>query len=188
VAQLYAAKYPNSVKRLILANTFPSGDTLQSLQDGFNDDIENQLPEIWAKVQQVRAKGFLSSSKEHQEVYAVPPTFSYFYNPENARLLPITEPNLYNSDLWYAMAGKDADFAVKGELARFDVKQQLKKIEIPMLVLAGRFDRMVPPKVTVQYKNLFPQAEFIMFEKSGHFPFIEENEKTLTALRAFLAN
>jgi proline iminopeptidase len=56
-----------------------------------------------------------------------------------------------------------------------------------MLILAGRFDRMVPPKVTVQYKNLFPQAEFIMFEKSGHFPFIEENEKTLTALRKFLA-
>ena len=50
VAQLYAAKYPNSVKRRILANTFPSGDTLQSLQDNFNDDIENQLPEIWAKV------------------------------------------------------------------------------------------------------------------------------------------
>jgi proline iminopeptidase len=86
------------------------------------------------------------------------------------------------------MAGKDADFAVKGELARFDVRPQLKKIEIPMLVLAGRFDRMVPPKVTVQYKNLAPQAKFIMFEKSGHFPFIEENEKTLTALRAFLAN
>ena len=188
VAQLYAAKYPDSVKRLVLANTFPSGDTLQSLQDNFNGDIRNQLPEVWSKVEQVRAKGFLSSSKEHQEVYAVPPTFSFFYNPENARLLPITEPNLYNSDLWYAMAGEDADFVVKGELARFDVKQQLKKIGIPMLILAGRFDRMVPPRITVQYKNLVPQAKFIMFEKSGHFPFIEENEKTLTALRAFLAN
>jgi proline iminopeptidase len=78
VAQLYAVKYPNSVKRLVLANTFPSGDTLQSLQDNFNDDIENQLPEVWSKVEQVRSKGFLSSSKEHQEVYAVPPTFSFF--------------------------------------------------------------------------------------------------------------
>jgi proline iminopeptidase len=179
-------KYPNSIKRLVLANTFPSGGTTQSLQDGFNDDVRNQLPEVWAKVQQVRAKGFLSSSKEHQEVYAVPPIFSYFYNPENARLLPITEPNLYNSDLWYAMAGKDADFAVKGELARFDVKGQLKKLGMPMLILAGRFDRMIPPRIKVQYKNLVPQAEFIMFEKSGHFPFIEENEKTLAVLRAFL--
>jgi proline iminopeptidase len=187
VAQLYAAKYPNSVKRLVLANTFPSGDTLQSLQDNFNEDVRNQLPEVWAKVEQIRAKGFLSSSKEHQEVYSIPPTFSFFYNPENARLLPLTEPNLYNPDLWYAMAGDDADFVVKGELSTFDVRRQLKNMKIPMLVLAGRFDRMVPPKVTVQYKNLAPQAEFIMIEKSGHFPFIEENEKTLAVLKAFLA-
>jgi proline iminopeptidase len=86
------------------------------------------------------------------------------------------------------MAGDDADFVVKGELARFDVRPLLKKIGTPMLIFAGRFDRMVPPRITVQYKNLVPQAKFIMFEKSGHFPFIEENEKTLTALRAFLAN
>jgi len=71
VAQLYATKYPKSIKRLVLANTFPSGDTFQSLQEGFNDDVRNQLPEIWAKVQQVRAKGFLSSSKEHQEAAPV---------------------------------------------------------------------------------------------------------------------
>ena len=186
VAQLYAVKYPKSVKRLVLANTFLSGDTIQSLQDNFNKDIQDQLPEIWAKVQQVRAKGFLSSSKEHQEVYAVPPTFSYFYNPENARLLPIAEPNLYNSDLWYAMAGDDADFVVKGELARFDARLQLKELKMPILVIAGRFDRMVPPRITVQYKNLAPQAEFIMLEKSGHFPFIEENEKTLRVLKVFL--
>jgi proline iminopeptidase len=86
------------------------------------------------------------------------------------------------------MGDDDADFVVKGELARFDVKQQLKKIGMPMLILAGRFDRMVPPRIMVQYKNLTPQAKFIMFEKSGHFPFIEENENTLTALRTFLAN
>lgn len=186
VAQLYAVKYPNSVKRLVLANTFPSGDTFQSLQDNFNEEVRNQLPEIWAKVEQIRAKGFLSSSKEHQEVYSIPPTFSYFYNPDNARLLPVTEPNLYNPDLWYAMAGEDADFVVKGEQSSFDVRQQLKSMKIPMLVLAGRFDRMIPPKITIQYKNLAPQAEFIMFEKSGHFPFIEENEKMVEVLRTFL--
>lgn len=186
VAQLYAVKYPNSVKRLILANTFPSGDTSQFLQDNLNNQVRNQLPEVWAKVEQIRAKGFLSSSKEHQEVYSIPPTFSYFYNPENARLLPITEPDLYNSDLWYAMAGEDADFIVKGELLTFDVRQPLKNMRIPILILAGRFDRTVPPKITVQYKNLAPQVEFIMFEKSGHFPFIEENEKMSAVLRAFL--
>ena len=187
VAQLYAVKYPNSLKRLVLANTFPSGDVFQSLLDLLNDDVRHQLPEVWAKVQQIRPKGFLSSSKEHQEVYSIPPTFSYFYNPENARALPGAEENLYNPDLWYGMAGADADFVVKGELASFDVRRQLRNMRTPILVIAGRFDRMIPPKITVRYKDVATRAEFIMFEKSGHFPFIEEREKMSTALTAFLA-
>ncbi len=186
VAQVYAIKYPNAVKRLVLSNTFPSGNISQSLQNNFNEEIRNQLPEVWAKVQQLRAKGFLSSSKEHQEAYNVPPTFSFFYNPENARRLPITEPNLYNPDLWYAMAGDDADFVVKGELIRFDVRNDLKNLKMPVLIFAGRFDRMISPRITVQYKTSAPQAEFAMFEKSGHFPFIEETDKTLSILRNFL--
>jgi proline iminopeptidase len=186
VAQIYAVKYPNSVKRLIPANTFASGEESQTLQDSFNDEVRNQLPEVWDKIQQLRAKGFLSGSKEHQDAYAVPPTFSYFYNPENARRIPMSEPNLYNPDLWYAMGGDDADFVVKGELARFDVRKELKQLKMPVLILAGRFDRMVPPRITVNYKTMLPQAEFVMFEKSGHFPFIEETDKTLSVLRGFL--
>ncbi|MDQ4121798.1 MAG: alpha/beta hydrolase [Acidobacteriota bacterium] len=187
VAQIYALKYPNSVKQLILANTLAGGKELQTLQDKFNDEIRNQLPEVWEKIQELRTRGLLSASKEHQEVYAMPPTFSYFYNPENVRRLPRSETDLYNPDLWYAMGGDDADFVVKGEIARFDVQNELKRLKMPILVLAGRFDRMVPPRITVNYKKLAPQAEFVMFEKSGHFPFIEETDKTLSVLRIFLS-
>jgi proline iminopeptidase len=187
VAQSYALKYPGSVKRLVLANTVASGQELQLAQTRYNEELRYQLPELWAKVRQLRAREVLSSATEFQAVYGVPPVYHYFYNPENARQLPTTEPDLYNPDLWYAMAGNDADFILAGELARYDVRPQLRRLRMPVLILAGRFDRAVFPELSIRYQKYLPQAEFAMLEKSGHFPFIEETEKSLTVLRTFLA-
>jgi proline iminopeptidase len=44
-----------------------------------------------------------------------------------------------------------------------------------------------PPYYAVQYRECAPQAEFVMFERSGHVPFVEEQDKALAVLRAFLA-
>ncbi len=51
---------------------------------------------------------------------------------------------------------------------------------MPMLVIAGRYDRVSAPRYALEYKKYAPQARFVMMEKSGHFPHIEEPEKTLS--------
>jgi len=187
VAQLYAFKYPNSVRRLILANTLPSGRDYQKALNDHNRDVQNEYPEIWANVARLRAAGKKANSKEVQDAFAVPGTLHNFYNPDNAGQLPRTEPDLYNPEPWYAIAGDDADFVVKGELSRFNVRPRLKHLAMPVLVLAGRFDRNVPPRLTQSYKRLIPTGQFEMFEKSGHFTFVEEAEKTFSVIRRFLA-
>ncbi|HXG70214.1 MAG TPA: alpha/beta hydrolase [Gemmatimonadaceae bacterium] len=72
------------------------------------------------------------------------------------------------------------------QVTRFDVRAQLKGLKMPVLVLAGRFDRNVPPKLATRYREYLPHAEFVMFEKSGHFTFFEETDTTVEALRMFL--
>jgi proline iminopeptidase len=67
------------------------------------------------------------------------------------------------------------------------VRARLKGLRLPVLALAGRFDRMIPPRLTVVYKRFAPRATFVMFERSGHFPFIEEPEAFVTAVRGFLS-
>lgn len=188
VAQLYALNYPNSLNSVILCNTLASGKDMQNATNSLNNEIKSQFPERWEKIKKSRAKGFLSSSPEHQAAFDIPGTLHNFYNPENAKKMPRTEPNLYNPDLWYAMAGKDADFIISDELTRFNVEAKLKNLTIPVLVIAGRFDRNVRPMITVKYKKLIPQAEFVMMEKSGHFPFLEETSETMKILRKFLSN
>jgi proline iminopeptidase len=59
---------------------------------------------------------------------------------------------------------------------------------MPVLVIAGRYDRVSVPKFAVQYKNYCPQAKFVMFEKSGHNPQVEEPELEFKIIKDFIKN
>ena len=84
------------------------------------------------------------------------------------------------------MRGKDGDFVVGNEIAKFDVRDELKNFKMPVLIIAGRYDRVSVPKFAVLYKKYCPQAKFVMFEQSGHNPQIEEQEKEFDLIRTFL--
>jgi proline iminopeptidase len=64
--------------------------------------------------------------------------------------------------------------------------QKLKNLTLPVLILSGRFDRGMLPRYAVQFKTYAPKAQFVMFEKSGHFPFIEEPEEFIRVAEDFL--
>lgn len=107
----------------------------------------------------------------------------YFYNPGNAAGLNFD----LNNDVYCQIAGHDADFTLGGDMASIDFRPRLRDVRTPTLVLAGRFDRVSIPRYSVQYRSLMPAAEFVMFEQSGHMPFVEERAKHDSILRAFLA-
>ncbi len=110
VAQVYAVKHPDRVKKLIIADAVVAwGGALQQIQDHLNELLREQMPERAEKLDALRATGVRSSAKEHQEAYEYPGGMVFFRNPENGSKLPRNEPQLYNPDVWYAMAGNDAD-------------------------------------------------------------------------------
>ena len=84
------------------------------------------------------------------------------------------------------MTGEDGDFTVGGDMGRFDYRSELINLKMPVLIIAGRFDRIAVPRMMVQYKKYCPQVQLVMFEKSGHYPFLEEYDKTMAVIRAFL--
>ena len=85
------------------------------------------------------------------------------------------------------MVGKDGDFIVGSDIGTFDFRKDLKLLQMPILIIAGRFDRVAVPTMMVKYKEYCPQAEFVMFEKSGHNPQVEEPTKEFTLIRKFLS-
>lgn len=188
VAQGYAVKYPEHVSHLILANTFHSFVMWQANDDNSNHEIMINYPEVWDTLMKIRERGAVSSDPEHQKIYArVPYGFLYAYNPDNFRSRGRKPyPNNFNSAVYYQMVGKDGDFIVGSDIGNFDYRTKLKDLKMPVLIIGGRYDRVAVPYMMVKYKEYCPQAQFMMFEHSGHNPQVEEPQKEFALIRAFL--
>ncbi len=197
VAQGYAIRYKENLNHLILANTFHSFIMWQENDDNSNHEIKTNYPEVWEELMKIREAGAVSSDQKHQEIYGrVPYGFLYAYNPdhfENRKVLPSPAtpsvkpyPNSFNPKLYYQMVGKDGDFIVGNDIGNFDYRKQLKNLKMPVLIIGGRYDRVAVPWMMVKFKEYCPQAQFVMFEHSGHNPQVEEPEKEFPLIADFL--
>ncbi len=188
VAQGYAIKYGENVSHLIIANGFHSFLMWQANDDNCNHEIKTNYPEVWSDLMAHREQGGISSDSIHQDIYGrVPYGFLYAYNPTHfISRGKRSYPNAFNSELYYQMVGKDGDFIVGSDIGNFDFRKQLKDLKMPILVIAGRFDRVAVPSMMVKYKEYCPQAQFVMFEQSGHNPQVEEPEKEFPLIIDFL--
>jgi proline iminopeptidase len=69
----------------------------------------------------------------------------------------------------------------------YNVLPRLSEITVPTLVLAGRDDWITPPREGAERIHAaLPNSELVIFEDSGHFPFIEEQARFLTIVREFI--
>jgi pimeloyl-ACP methyl ester carboxylesterase len=75
--------------------------------------------------------------------------------------------------------------ASRAMAGRPDATPQLGQIQVPMLVLAGRGDKIVPAAESEAMAKAIPGAKLVWCEKSGHVPMLEEPDlvaRELTAL------
>lgn len=68
-----------------------------------------------------------------------------------------------------------------------DYSQQVKEIQVPTLVCVGRFDPQAPVSCSEELVQSIPVAHLVVFERSGHYPFIEERQHFAEILSSFLA-
>lgn len=71
-------------------------------------------------------------------------------------------------------------------LRNTDLRPRLKEIEVPVMGIYGRTDRIVNPKQGRVLAQGVPMADIRNFERSGHFPMLDEPERFYQALLGFL--
>ncbi len=71
---------------------------------------------------------------------------------------------------------------------RFDVLDRLGDVNLPLLVLSGENDAMVPPKFALSVADRVPGAQSRIFAGTGHLLFIERPDDTNEALRTFVSS
>src|SRR6266705_377860 len=72
------------------------------------------------------------------------------------------------------------------DYGQIEVEDRLGEIPQPVLVLAGRHDRVCSVEAAESLVRGIPNAELVVFEESGHMTFVEETVKYLDAVDGFL--
>ena len=72
-------------------------------------------------------------------------------------------------------------------LQHYDLRQRLSEVEVPVLMITGRHDWSTSVRQAVELVARLPHGLLVIFEDSGHCPFIEEATRFLDVVRAWLA-
>ncbi len=190
VAQAFALEHPERVTRLVLANTLHSPEMWQRNHENINRELENQFPEVWDEILKLKAQGVHSSDPRMRSHFNIHSPLIRFHDASNRALMPdlSDEINPRDLDLYFRFVGQDIDWFVGGEVAKIpDFRPRLKELTMPMLILAGRYDRALYPKLQFEFKKAAPQAEFVMMEKSGSYSHVEEPDTLFPVVRVFLS-
>ena len=70
-----------------------------------------------------------------------------------------------------AQGARDCKSEVGGDIAALDFRLDLPKLNMPVLVIVGRYDRVSLPRYAVQFKRYLPGARLVTMEESGHFSY-----------------
>lgn len=163
LAQVYAVRYPNSIEKLILVTTTPSSEFWDEAQEMAN---KMATPDQLAIVNNL-FEGKIKNDEELHDWWGLMLPL-YFYNKDQK--------------LFDAMGGRMitslevANYMFANVIHKYDVREQLKNVNIPTLVVGARHDWVTPFTQAQLIHQLIPNSELVIFENSGHMPFIEEQE------------
>jgi L-proline amide hydrolase len=85
----------------------------------------------------------------------------------------------------YGTMNGPTEFTVVGTIKDFDITDRLGEIEVPVLLVSGEYDE-VRPHLTAAMNERLRHGERVVFEDSSHMPHVEEPERFLAVVGAFL--
>lgn len=160
IAQVFALKYPEIIGKLILGSTSYTmnwmGGVLKDYKSGKLGDLEESF-KITA-----RSAYTFKFKKEHPEYLEK--------EIEGKMKCP--------SDIIFA--------AMENFIYDFNVKDQLKNLKMPVLILTGDKDSLVPHKRSYELNDLIPNSKLIVFHRQNHGINAEIPEKVVNNIIEFI--
>jgi proline-specific peptidase len=89
-----------------------------------------------------------------------------------------------STDVYEAMQGPN-EWTITGAMRGWDVRDRLREIEVPTLVVRGRYDMCTAPLAEELVSGIRGARE-VVFEESSHTPVLEESDRYLEVVGDFL--
>ena len=171
-AQVFALRHPESVDNLILITTSPSYGFYERAKA---EAARKGSPEQIAAVPEL-FEGRVSTPDELGPWWrTMNPLYYYKWYDKYASGMERGKPNAaLMSYMWTTI------------MPSFDVRARLGELTIPTLVIGGRHDWVTPFPESELIAASVPNSELVIFEESGHLPFVEEQDRFMSIVRTFL--
>lgn len=179
VALQHAVDYPGQAAQSIISSGVPSSRFLMS---HVNEQLANfqpaalrqQVTDSWAREQHAQTQADVAALLHDQ----APFQFRDPFDPRIADYEARTADAVYSPEVLRKFS--------TAEYGGIEVEDRLGQVTQPVLVLAGRHDRTCSVAASEAIVAGIPNAHLVVFEASAHMTFVEENERYVATVRAFL--
>jgi L-proline amide hydrolase len=170
----------DGIVSLVLSSTLASIDQWAKEQRRLRDALPPDLVEVLERHE--RAGTYDAPEYEHaMEAYMD----RHFYRGPKPRAELERMEAERATDVYRAMQGPN-EWTVTGALRGWDVRRRLVEIDVPTLVVRGRFDMCTEP-VAATLVDGIRGARQVVLEESSHTPVLEETERYLDVVRGFVS-
>jgi proline iminopeptidase len=176
----HAVDFPGHAAYTIVSSGLPSVKYLAKVQDNLASfeplHLREQVASSWAREAHVDTQAAMDALLHDQLPFQ-------FGDPLDPRIPDFERRSAGGVGATAVLR----HFAVQ-DYGGIEVEARLGAITQPVLVLAGRGDRTCVVEGATAMAAGIPNAQLVVFEHSGHMTYVEENERYLQVVRAFLAN
>jgi proline iminopeptidase len=166
----YALKYPKAINKVMLVS--PAMLSREYDQEAATNGKAKSIPQDSIDRAEIMSKGNLQVA-DYEKILKLSFKASA-YNRNNLGGLNTNLPGNFVDASRALFTG-----LMKDPAANANLYDSLTKFNFPVLIVHGQADILPASSIERMRKNL-PLSSLIIFDKSGHFPFIEENKKFLT--------
>jgi proline iminopeptidase len=183
IALAYAARYPDRVTKLVLIDSQVLGlsaaaDTQRILQNRATDPRFKEATKIVSTF--LTGQMNPAATDESLEAFIAQVLPLYLHSPEKS--LPLAQEQLSGPISSYAFASHFAADAA----CPIDQTKSLGAIRAKVLIMVGRHDYICPLALSQRLHEGIPQSRLVIFEESGHLPWLEEPNAFFAELERFL--
>jgi len=178
LAILYAIRYPDRVRRLVLAAPSPRPAGLEITDADRREVAEQRRGEPWFAPAWAAFERIWAGDRTAADWAAITP-FSHGRWDAAREALAAEESAQRNDE---AAAAYYAD----GALDPPAVRAALTTLRAPVLLVSGELDVGLPPKCAAEYAGCFRRAELIAQPGAGHYPWLDDPDGFAQTVTGFL--
>ncbi|MGE7602506.1 alpha/beta fold hydrolase [Peribacillus sp. NPDC097675] len=165
---IYATMFPKSLTKLLVGGATATNKYMEHKGSMYSpcSPLNKKLKKIFAVLKSpdstIEERREANRQWTNMSLYNIERTDEYFKKPSSGKVVQ-----------------KRLDYYSFNDLLNYDIQHELYQVTIPAIVYCGRYDAQCPLVFSEEIKAGLKSSKLYIFEKSNHFPYLEEKQKFL---------